>query len=170
MTTITARLRSSIAAFALVGAASAGALATASPAGAATSPAAATKASAASTASTLSAVRRNCGIVTCSWYLSKNSTRNLKDQLGSGTTFATGAAYMICSKIPHPMGMAVCAAAIVAKGWSAGHHIVAAANRGGCFVARVNMAYMLSNIAPLQFAKGLTFDDVPLSNKYCDAA
>ncbi|MET8156026.1 hypothetical protein ABZT47_06620 [Sphaerisporangium sp. NPDC005289] len=133
-------------------------------------PAAATsRATAAAPASVLKSVRRNCGWVTCSWYMSKKVTRNLKDMMGAGTTFTTGAAYMICSKISHPMGIAVCAAAILTKGASAAYHITAAANRGGCVVTRVNAAYLVSGIPPLTFAKGVTFDDVPLSNKYCDA-
>ncbi|WP_248961772.1 hypothetical protein [Sphaerisporangium perillae] len=196
MITIPTRLRTGIAALAVLGAGSAVTLAITPAADAATSPetttitlaaapaltgtAAASKAgtaapatsraTAATPASLLKSVRRNCGWVTCSWYMSKRVTRNLKDMLGPGTTFTTGAAYMICSKISHPMGIAVCAAAILTKGASAAYHITAASNRGGCFVTRVNAAYVVSGIPALTFAKGVTFDDVPLSNKYCDAS
>ncbi|MGW4637820.1 hypothetical protein ACWEN6_04790 [Sphaerisporangium sp. NPDC004334] len=206
MISIPTRLRTGIAALAILGAGSAMTLAVTPVADAATSPAtttirlaaapaltgtagsastadgagtagaseagtaAATSwATAAAPASLLKSVRRNCGWVTCSWYMSKKVTRNLKDMMGAGTTFTTGAAYMICSKISHPMGIAVCAAAILTKGASAAYHITAAANRGGCVVTRVNAAYLVSSIPPLTFAKGVTFDDVPLSNKYCDA-
>ncbi|WP_181871409.1 hypothetical protein [Sphaerisporangium album] len=180
-TTATRRLRTSLTALALLGATATGMLAAAPAAGAAATPAAATAATAqtstaalASTtsdaASILSSVRRNCGIVTCSWYLSKKVTRNLKDMIGAGTTFTTGAAYMVCSKIPHPAGMAVCAAAILYKGAPAAYNITAGANRGGCFVIRVNMAYMASGVPALQLAKGMTFSNVGLSNKYCDAS
>ncbi|MFC7386840.1 hypothetical protein [Sphaerisporangium rhizosphaerae] len=200
MITIPTRLRTGIAALAILGAGSAMTLAVTPAADAATSPgtttitlaaapaltgmadststavaseavpaSATSRATAAAPASLLKSVRRNCGWVTCSWYMSKKVTRNLKDMMGAGTTFTTGAAYMICSKISHPMGIAVCAAAILTKGASAAYHITAAANRGGCVVTRVNAAYLVSGIPPLTFAKGVTFDDVPLSNKYCDA-
>ncbi|MET8143549.1 hypothetical protein ABZU32_24885 [Sphaerisporangium sp. NPDC005288] len=199
MITIPTRLRTGIAALALLGAGSAMTLAVTPAADAAAGPgtttitlaapaltgmanststagaseagtaAATSRATAAAPASVLKSVRRNCGWVTCSWYMSKKVTRNLKDMMGAGTTFTTGAAYMICSKISHPMGIAVCAAAILTKGASAAYHITAAANRGGCVVTRVNAAYLVSGIPPLTFAKGVTFDDVPLSNKYCDA-
>ncbi|GGK64908.1 hypothetical protein Sme01_25000 [Sphaerisporangium melleum] len=189
----TTRLRTGAAALALLGAVSATTLALPSAAGAASvgnatvtsatvangvsayaiAPAAVavqTVREAASPAGVLKSVRRNCGWVTCSWYMSKKVTRNLKDMIGAGTTLTTGAAYMICSKMGHPVSAAVCAAAILAKGASAAYHITAASNRGGCFVTRVNMAYLFSGVTALQLVKGITFDDVPLRNKYCDAS
>ncbi|MEU0568877.1 hypothetical protein ABZ297_26345 [Nonomuraea sp. NPDC005983] len=115
-------------------------------------------------------VKRNCGIVTCSWYMSRRTTRSLKDMMGVGGTMTSLAAAQICGQIPHPAGVAACAAGVAIVGASAAYQITAAANRKGCFVVRINMAALAAAGAfPPAIAKALRFDNVPSKNKYCYA-
>ncbi|WP_214414656.1 hypothetical protein [Sphaerisporangium fuscum] len=109
-------------------------------------------------------VKRNCGIVTCSWYFSKATTRWLKSKFDNyGWTVAT-ASGIICGNLPHPVAKGACAIAIAYYYNSAFNNTRRAYNRGGCLVVRVNVFY---GATPYTAWRTVRFDNVPLSNRYC---
>ncbi|WP_158854823.1 hypothetical protein [Saccharothrix deserti] len=104
-------------------------------------------------------IKRNCGIVTCSWYFSKSATVWLKrrfDSLGWKPTVAISA---ICGFLSHPVARAACNIALNHYYWSAFDNVKRAYNRGGCFVVRAGIHIVQ--------ARSVRFDNVPLSNRYC---
>lgn len=104
-------------------------------------------------------IKRNCGIITCSWYFSKAATAWLKrqfDQRGWGVTVAIG---IICGNVGHPVAKAACTAAMSYYYYTAFNNVRRAYNRGGCFVVR-------AGIHIVQW-RSVRFDNVPLSNRYC---
>ncbi|MFF4174135.1 hypothetical protein [Streptomyces sp. NPDC001744] len=112
-------------------------------------------------------VKRNCGIVTCSWYFSKATTRWMKAQFDNrGWTVAT-ASGVICGNLPHAVAKAACAIAVGYYYNSAFNNTRAAYNRGGCLVVRVNVLW---GATPLTAWRTVRFDNVPLSNRYCYAS
>ncbi|MER5866479.1 hypothetical protein [Kitasatospora sp. NPDC002040] len=112
-------------------------------------------------------VNRNCGIITCSWYFSKATTRWIKDQFDrNGWTVAT-ASGIICARLGHPVAVGACAIAIAYYYNSAYNNTRDAYNRGGCLVVRVNIFW---SATPYTAWRTVRFDNVPLSNRYCYAS
>ncbi|WP_248962721.1 hypothetical protein [Sphaerisporangium perillae] len=112
-------------------------------------------------------VRRNCGITTCSWYFSKATTRSIKRNFDTYGWTAKTAASRLCRLLPHVGAKAGCTLAVRYHYRSANSNVKAAYNRGGCVVVRVRAAYMST---PALSWKTIKFDNVPLSNRYCDAS
>ncbi|MFD0569019.1 hypothetical protein ACFQ0T_06790 [Kitasatospora gansuensis] len=113
------------------------------------------------------AVHRNCGIITCSWYFTKASTRWIKDQFDrNGWTVAT-ASGLICSRLVHPVAIGACGIAIAFYYNTAMNNTRDAYNRGGCLVVRVNIFW---GAIPATAWRTVRFDNVPLSNRYCYAS
>ncbi|GAA3831399.1 hypothetical protein GCM10022226_60640 [Sphaerisporangium flaviroseum] len=176
------RTRSSITAVALAGAALAGTLSAAPAASASETvqPAATTVTTSSSTGThdiasgaaasplqTASWVRRNCGITTCSWYFSRAKTRSIKSAFDTYGWTAKTAASRLCRLLPHVGAKAACTIAVRYHYRNAHSNTRAAYNRGGCVVVKVRAAYMST---PALSWKTIKFDNVPLSNRYCDAS
>ncbi|NUT97149.1 MAG: hypothetical protein HOY78_34525 [Saccharothrix sp.] len=103
-------------------------------------------------------IKRNCGIITCSWYFSKAATRWLKQKMEANLWAPTALGHA-CAYVTHPVAKAACGIAIAYFYYTAFRHIRAAYNRGGCFVIRAGIHIVQ--------ARSVRFDDVPLSNRYC---
>ncbi|MEV0440780.1 hypothetical protein AB0I84_35515 [Streptomyces spectabilis] len=109
-------------------------------------------------------VKRNCGIVTCSWYFSKATTRWIKSKFDNHGWKVATASTVICGNLPHPVAKGACTIAVAYYYNSAFNNTRAAYNRGGCLVVRVNVLW---GATPATAWRTVRFDNVPLSNRYC---
>ncbi|MEV4377286.1 hypothetical protein [Streptosporangium sp. NPDC049644] len=109
-------------------------------------------------------VKRNCGIITCSWYFSKATTRSIKSKFDTrGWTVGT-ASGIICGLIPHAVAKGACAIAVAYYYNSAFNNTRAAYDRGGCLVVRVNV---FNGATPYTAWRTVRFANVGITNKYC---
>ena len=109
--------------------------------------------SAAQAATTWGPVTVNCGIVTCSAYVSRSATKAANSKIGVGGGIYSGAAIVVCAPLAPPpltpVGVACAAAAAVQGPWIAQEISEAATqhgSRGACL--KVTYTRQVQDIPP----------------------
>ncbi len=111
-------------------------------------------------------IRVNCGIVTCSAYLSRARTTAAHQAFLSHADAKVKDLNALCdsAKTAAFDGSSLCKRALDRFGGAVGRNLAAATKRGGCFVVRWSPGKAVFGAVDLY-----SFGNVPLSNPFCDA-